>query len=213
MRFNPLVQRVVDLVEQGELGEIRSLSAAFGFHAPYDPAGRMWAPELGGGALLAAWRSAAEGQGRDGSALAALAALEGLAEQVLDAGETVLQAVAVDHDLGALAVAVVIVAVALVAAVAVMAPLGGGRRGRRLDTGHRGLRAHALARGRRHVLLLGEGGGGGEQGGGGDGEELLHGCVLVSVAVPSDGREGFSFTAPPFSGWDMSRTHARESRD
>ena len=52
MRFNPLVQRVVDLVEQGELGEIRSLSAAFGFHAPYDPAGRMWAPELGGGALL-----------------------------------------------------------------------------------------------------------------------------------------------------------------
>ncbi|MDP9466667.1 MAG: Gfo/Idh/MocA family oxidoreductase [Actinomycetota bacterium] len=52
MRFNPLVQRLAVLVEEGELGEIRSLSAAFGFRAPYDPAGRLWDPALGGGALL-----------------------------------------------------------------------------------------------------------------------------------------------------------------
>ena len=52
MRFNPLVQRLADLAADGGLGEVRSLSAAFGFRAPYDPAGRLWAPELGGGALL-----------------------------------------------------------------------------------------------------------------------------------------------------------------
>ena len=52
MRFNPLVQRLTDLIGDGTLGEVRSLSAAFGFRAPYDPAGRLWAPALGGGALL-----------------------------------------------------------------------------------------------------------------------------------------------------------------
>lgn len=52
MRFNPLVQRLAALVEQGEVGEIRSLTAAFGLRAPYDPAGRLWDPALGGGALL-----------------------------------------------------------------------------------------------------------------------------------------------------------------
>lgn len=52
MRFNPLVQRLTELVEDGELGEIRSLSAAFGFRSAYDPAGRLWDPALGGGALL-----------------------------------------------------------------------------------------------------------------------------------------------------------------
>ena len=52
MRFNPLVPRLVALVEDGELGEIRSVSAAFGFRAAYDPDGRLWSPSLGGGALL-----------------------------------------------------------------------------------------------------------------------------------------------------------------
>ena len=52
MRFNPLVQRLAGLVEDGSLGEIRSLSAAFGFRAAYDPSGRLWDPALGGGALL-----------------------------------------------------------------------------------------------------------------------------------------------------------------
>jgi predicted dehydrogenase len=52
MRFNPLVQRLVDLVRSGELGDVRSVSAAFGFRAAYDPASRLWDPRLGGGALL-----------------------------------------------------------------------------------------------------------------------------------------------------------------
>ncbi len=52
MRFNPLVQELARLVHAGELGEIRSLRASFGFAAPYDPASRLWDPALGGGALL-----------------------------------------------------------------------------------------------------------------------------------------------------------------
>lgn len=52
MRFNPLVRRLVGLVRDGELGEPRSLHASIGFPAPPDPAGRLWAPALGGGALL-----------------------------------------------------------------------------------------------------------------------------------------------------------------
>lgn len=51
-RFNPLVQQLAALVGEGVLGQVRSLSAAFGFVADQDPAGRLWAPELGGGALL-----------------------------------------------------------------------------------------------------------------------------------------------------------------
>ena len=51
-RFNPLVQQLVALVRAGELGQIRSLSAAFGFVAAYDGSARLWNPTLGGGALL-----------------------------------------------------------------------------------------------------------------------------------------------------------------
>ncbi|MFI9591910.1 Gfo/Idh/MocA family protein [Nonomuraea sp. NPDC052265] len=49
MRFNPLIQRVA---ADPRFGEIRSVRASFGFALPYDPAHRLWAPELGGGALL-----------------------------------------------------------------------------------------------------------------------------------------------------------------
>ena len=52
MRFNPLVQRLAAVAASGELGELRSLRAAFGFSADPDPAGRLWDPALGGGALL-----------------------------------------------------------------------------------------------------------------------------------------------------------------
>lgn len=52
MRFNPLVQQLAGLARTGELGDIRSLTASFGFPAAYDPAGRLWDPSLGGGALL-----------------------------------------------------------------------------------------------------------------------------------------------------------------
>lgn len=49
MRFNPLIQR---LAADPRFGEIRSVHACFGFALPYDPLHRLWAPELGGGALL-----------------------------------------------------------------------------------------------------------------------------------------------------------------
>ena len=52
MRFNPLVLQLQELVRAGGLGEVRSVRASFGFPAPYDPAGRLWDPALGGGALL-----------------------------------------------------------------------------------------------------------------------------------------------------------------
>jgi len=52
MRFNPLVQRLAAVAASGELGELRSLRASFGFAAPFDPASRLFDPALGGGALL-----------------------------------------------------------------------------------------------------------------------------------------------------------------
>ena len=52
MRFNPLVQRLAAVAASGGLGELRSLRATFGFLAAFDPAGRLWDPALGGGALL-----------------------------------------------------------------------------------------------------------------------------------------------------------------
>ena len=52
MRFNPLAQQLATLVSRGELGEVRSVSASFGFIPPYDAANRLWDNALGGGALL-----------------------------------------------------------------------------------------------------------------------------------------------------------------
>ncbi|GAA3206014.1 Gfo/Idh/MocA family protein [Nonomuraea helvata] len=49
MRFNPLIQQIA---ADERFGDIRSVHASFGFAKPYDPAHRLWAPELGGGALL-----------------------------------------------------------------------------------------------------------------------------------------------------------------
>ncbi|GAA3386582.1 Gfo/Idh/MocA family protein [Cryptosporangium minutisporangium] len=51
-RFNPAVARMRELLADGAIGEVVSIHADFGFPAPYDPAGRLFSPELGGGALL-----------------------------------------------------------------------------------------------------------------------------------------------------------------
>jgi len=51
-RFSPLIRRAVALIGAGAIGEPRSVHAAFGFPAAYDPAHRLWDPALGGGALL-----------------------------------------------------------------------------------------------------------------------------------------------------------------
>lgn len=52
MRFLPMAQRVRELVKSGGIGEIRSLSADFGYPTEFDPKNRFFNPELGGGALL-----------------------------------------------------------------------------------------------------------------------------------------------------------------
>ncbi len=51
-RFLPLLVKVRELVDDGVLGEVRMLNADFGFRAAIDPQGRLFDPELGGGALL-----------------------------------------------------------------------------------------------------------------------------------------------------------------
>jgi predicted dehydrogenase len=51
-RFFPAWREIDRLLAEGAIGELRSLHAGFGFAREYDPAHRLFAPELGGGALL-----------------------------------------------------------------------------------------------------------------------------------------------------------------
>ena len=51
-RFFPLMEEVRRLISEGSLGEVRMLNVDFGFRAEPDPASRLFAPGLGGGALL-----------------------------------------------------------------------------------------------------------------------------------------------------------------
>ncbi|MDQ3862905.1 MAG: Gfo/Idh/MocA family oxidoreductase [Actinomycetota bacterium] len=51
-RFFPLMEEVRRLVSEGAIGEVRMLNVDFGFRAEPDPASRLFARELGGGALL-----------------------------------------------------------------------------------------------------------------------------------------------------------------
>lgn len=50
--FQPSYRMAHDVIESGELGEIVHLRSHFAFVAPYDPEGRLFNPELAGGALL-----------------------------------------------------------------------------------------------------------------------------------------------------------------
>jgi len=52
MRFIPLIREVKVRVDQGEIGKVTHLVAAFGYPLPFDPTNRNFNPELGGGALL-----------------------------------------------------------------------------------------------------------------------------------------------------------------
>ncbi|MCX5067901.1 Gfo/Idh/MocA family oxidoreductase [Micromonospora lupini] len=52
MRLNPIIRRVVELVEQGAIGTLRTVRADFGVAGPFPPEHRMRNPALGGGALL-----------------------------------------------------------------------------------------------------------------------------------------------------------------
>jgi predicted dehydrogenase len=51
-RFLPAIQELRRLIGAGELGEIQMVTADFGFHADYNPDGRLFSPELAGGSLL-----------------------------------------------------------------------------------------------------------------------------------------------------------------
>lgn len=51
-RFFPLMVQVREWLKEGLIGEVRMLTADFGFRAEFNPHGRLFAPELGGGALL-----------------------------------------------------------------------------------------------------------------------------------------------------------------
>jgi predicted dehydrogenase len=51
-RFLPTTQKILELIAAGTIGEVESVKADFGFRATYDPAGRLFNPALGGGALL-----------------------------------------------------------------------------------------------------------------------------------------------------------------
>ena len=51
-RFNPAIAKLRELIAEGAIGEVVSVQADFGFAAWYDPAGRLFDPTLGGGALL-----------------------------------------------------------------------------------------------------------------------------------------------------------------
>jgi predicted dehydrogenase len=50
--FQPSYRMAHDVIESGELGEIVHLRSHFAFVAPYDPSGRLYNPDLAGGALL-----------------------------------------------------------------------------------------------------------------------------------------------------------------
>jgi dihydrodiol dehydrogenase / D-xylose 1-dehydrogenase (NADP) len=51
-RFLPAFRKLLAMIADGELGNVRTIMANFGFRADYDPHGRLFNPELGGGALL-----------------------------------------------------------------------------------------------------------------------------------------------------------------
>lgn len=51
-RFMPVTLQLMAWLEQGLIGEVKAVKADFGFHSPYDPASRLFNPDLGGGALL-----------------------------------------------------------------------------------------------------------------------------------------------------------------
>jgi predicted dehydrogenase len=51
-RFQPAVVRLRELIADGAIGELRSVQADLGVQRDFDPADRLFARELGGGALL-----------------------------------------------------------------------------------------------------------------------------------------------------------------
>ena len=51
-RYLPQADVIRRVIADGIIGEVHRVQADFGFVSRYDPSNRLWAPELGGGALL-----------------------------------------------------------------------------------------------------------------------------------------------------------------
>jgi predicted dehydrogenase len=51
-RFLPIMEKTLELIREGCIGEIRYVRADFGFPAPFNPEGRLYNLRLGGGSLL-----------------------------------------------------------------------------------------------------------------------------------------------------------------
>jgi len=51
-RFLPILVKIRELLAANIIGDVRMLTADFGFRTDFDPQGRLFNPELGGGALL-----------------------------------------------------------------------------------------------------------------------------------------------------------------
>jgi len=51
-RFLPMTDKILELIGDGQLGEIKYVRADFGFSAPFSPQGRLYDLRLGGGSLL-----------------------------------------------------------------------------------------------------------------------------------------------------------------
>ncbi len=49
---NPVIRRLLEIIRDGAIGDIRTIQADFGFPGPADPTHRLRDPALGGGALL-----------------------------------------------------------------------------------------------------------------------------------------------------------------
>ncbi|MEM8873228.1 MAG: aldo/keto reductase [Planctomycetota bacterium] len=51
-RCHPLVEKLVDLIRGGEIGDVQVIDAAFSFRGPSDPTHRLMNPDLAGGGIL-----------------------------------------------------------------------------------------------------------------------------------------------------------------
>ncbi len=51
-RCHPQTHRLLELVRDGAIGELRHLTASFGFQVPEDPGSRLFANDLGGGGIM-----------------------------------------------------------------------------------------------------------------------------------------------------------------
>ncbi len=51
-RCHPQIQRMVDLIQDGAIGEVRFIQATFGFQSQFNPDSRLFSREMGGGGIL-----------------------------------------------------------------------------------------------------------------------------------------------------------------